>query len=238
MSKYLGGCIAFAAAIAAAMVAVTSPMAEDTGVAASDATTAKPATTLAGLALSRGVETLRAGKVEDAIDLLRFSVDGAARNPEALTALGDAYLAANHTDLAVASIELFERALKIEPTLIHAREGAARAAWLTGDEVRALDHLEALYFDGREVRDAYATELASRYMLAQQVDRGLRFFAKALPLAKERHAAMLLIATMLMQKGDKATARVFVERVLSEAPPNSPLVEQARHMLAAGVAEK
>lgn len=198
----------------------------------------RPATSLAELARQDGVQRLMRGDALGAIDVLRFALAGRPDDPVALTALGDAYLKIDHQDLAALAIEVYARAALLDPANLHAREGAARTAWLLGRQDEALERMEALYDAGGQVRDRYASELASYYMLARQLDRGLRVLAGALPRSGERHATMLLMAAMLMQKPDRATARMFVDRVLAEAPAGSPLAAQAQRMLDEGVAER
>jgi Tfp pilus assembly protein PilF len=194
--------------------------------------------TLADLALHRGIERLKAGDAAGAIDMLRLSLQGKPDSAVALTALGHAYLMTDHQDLARLAVEAYKRAATLDPTSIHAREGAARTAWMLGDQEEALAQMEALYWADGQVRDRYASELVTYYVLSQQLDRGLQVLARALPRTRERHATMLLMATMLMQKPDEMTARLFVERVLAEAPPDSPAAQQARRMMAEGVAER
>jgi Tfp pilus assembly protein PilF len=194
--------------------------------------------TLADLATQSGIQRLLRGDTPGAIDTLRFALEGNPNNPVALTALGDAYLKTDHQDLAALAVDAYTRAVTLDPANVHAREGAARTAWLLGRHDEALEQMETLYWAGGQVRDRYASELASYFMLSGQLDRGLALFARALPRARERHATMLLMATLLMQKQDKATARLFVQRVLAEAPAGSPMARQAQRMMAEGVAER
>ncbi len=193
---------------------------------------------LAELALQAGIERLKDGDALGAIDRLLFSLEGNPGSSVALTALGDAYVRTDDQGLAALAIEAYKGAIVLDPASIHAREGAARTAWLLGHQDEAIEQMEALYWAEGQVRDGYASELASYYMLSQQLDRGLQLFARTLPKSGERHATMLLMAAMLMEKQDKKTARLFVERVLAEAPPDSPMAQQARRMLTEGVAER
>ena len=192
-------------------------------------------TGMSALTLQRGVDLLNVGKPLQAIDMLAVTLNANPDSIVALNALGNAYLATGHEDLAAASIEVFERVIGLDAKNRHALEGAARTAWSFGDHDKALTHMEALYRGGGKIEDSYAGELAMYYMLANQLDRGLRVFAEALPRSKQRHATMLLIASMLMQKKEKPTARAFVDKVLSETPPGSRFHQQATEMLEQGV---
>lgn len=192
-------------------------------------------TGMSSLTLQKGIDLLNAGKPLQAIDMLSVTLSANPDSILALNALANAYLVTGHEDLAAASIDVFERVISLDPTNRHALEGAARTAWNFGDHDKALTHFESLYRGGDTIEDGYAGELAMHYMLANQLDRGLRVFAEALPRTKQRHATMLLIASLLMQKQEKPTARAFVDKVLSEAPPGSRFHQQATEMLQQGV---
>ena len=212
----------------------TQPGIADLAQSASIAQLSAP-TGLSSLTLQKGIDLLNAGEPLRAIDMLSVTLNANPDSILALNALGNAYLVTGHEDLAAASIDIFERVIGLDPTNRHALEGAARTAWNFGDHDKALTHMETLYRVGDTIQDGYAGELAMYYMLSNQLDRGLRMFAESLPRSGQRHATMLLIASLLMQKKEKPTARAFVDKVLSETPPGSRFHQQAMEMLEQGV---
>jgi Tfp pilus assembly protein PilF len=191
--------------------------------------------TLADLAYGRGVAMLAQGDATAAVRNLRMAVAGRPDSAAYRLALANAYMATGAEDAVHLAVDEYERAIVLEPGLDRAREGLARSAWMVGLSSTALTHMERLFSGSGTVRMQYAAELATFYMLAHDVDRGIATFTRALPAVSDPQPLRLLLAALHMQKSDKKGAQALVQRVLADAKPGSPMAVQAQRMLQQGI---
>lgn len=187
---------------------------------------------MAEAAFSRGVELAEAGRLDDALQLLRLAVElspGVALYHEVL---GDAYVAAGGADACLLAKAEYETALQLEPDRRRAREGVAQLALTTGRLDEALDALESLTFgpDGPDPR--YLADLVSLYIAADEVDRGIEALGPQVASPAAPAELVLQLATLHRSRGGFDEALALAERVRNDPGASDEARAMARELSA------